>query len=118
MDASRKQTQAREESHTTMRHDDQDNMSVADKIKHNVKITKKLLKDSMRTKVKRPAVIDPDQGQNIIFVKGEDQRYTHYVSVEGGDNLHYFRKNGEVDLGPTSKPPQMMRKKKQFQADL
>jgi hypothetical protein len=61
---------------------------VTDKIKHNISVSRKLLKA-----VTTPAQRAKD-ATNSIFLKEKKEGYQHIVSLEHNDKLHYFRKTG------------------------
>lgn len=65
--------------------------SVTDKIKHNIKESRKLLKN-VTTPAQRVA---PDS--DLVFLKKKENKYQHIVSLEHNDKLHYFRKLGQLN---------------------
>ena len=65
--------------------------SITDKIKHNIKVSSKLLHN-----VTAPAErVDPNQ--ELLYVKKSEDSYQHIVSLEHEDKLHYFRRTGTLN---------------------
>ena len=65
--------------------------SATDKIKHNIKESRKLLH----------SVIGPSEKigfkGDLLFLKKNEDNYQHIVSLEHKDKLHYFRKTGQLN---------------------
>jgi len=65
--------------------------SVNDKIKYNIKETRKMLH----------RVIGPSEKigfkGDLVFMKKNENNYQHIVSLEHKDKLHYFRKTGQLN---------------------
>lgn len=62
--------------------------SVTDKIKHNISVSRRMLRN-----VTTPAQRAGENAQ-LVFLKNEQASYQHIVSLEHEDKLHYFRKTG------------------------
>ena len=81
--------------------------SVTDKIKHNIKVSRKLLK-SVTTPAQRAG-----SKSELLFLKKNDENYQHIVSLEHDDKLHYFRKTGVMNnkggYEYEDKPPDLKR---------
>jgi hypothetical protein len=81
--------------------------SITDKIKHNIKVSRKLLKN-VTTPAQRAG-----QGGDLLFLKKDGEKYQHIVSLEHSDRLHYFRKTGLMNhkggFEYDEKPPELKR---------
>jgi hypothetical protein len=79
--------------------------SVTDKIKHNINISRKILKN-VTTPAQRAG-----QDASLVFLKKEKANYQHIVSLEHDDKLHYFRKTGVMNnkggFEYEEKPPEL-----------
>ena len=65
--------------------------SVTDKIKHNISVSRRMLKN-----VTSPAQRAGNEGK-LLYLKNEESNYQHIVSLEHNDKLHYFRKTGYMN---------------------
>jgi hypothetical protein len=63
--------------------------SATEKIHHNVAISKSRLKESRREKEE-------------LYLKGKEMNFNHFVQVENGQSLHYYKIAEEGQAGVDS----------------
>lgn len=65
---------------------------MTDKIRHNIDISRKMLK-KVTTAAQREGA-----SSDLLYVKDKnEENYQHIVSLEHNDKLHYFRKRGALN---------------------